>query len=65
MNHDHKIPHVHEDERGFLVKCYHNCKNVVTDWKLWFGITLTYPLEHWLWEQVWPFNWLASSLGLM
>lgn len=56
--------HTHLDERGLAVKCYHNCRNLLTNWKFWMGVTLTFPLEHFLWEKVWPFYTLTEWMGL-
>jgi len=57
-------PHYHTDENGVLVKCYHNVKNFLTDWKFWAGVTLSFPLEHLIWEKVWPFKLVTEWLGL-
>lgn len=51
MNHS----HTHTDERGALVKCYHQCVALLTNWQFWLGLTLGFPLEHYLWTKVWPF----------
>ena len=47
--------HTHTDERGVAIKCYHACKNLLSDIKFWIGVTISFPLEHFLWERVWPF----------
>ena len=57
-------PHVHADEKGVLHTCYHRCRTTLSDWGFWVGITLTYPLEHFLWEHVPPFSWILSLMGL-
>lgn len=57
-----KSYHVHVDEDGALIKCYHKTKNLVSSTEFWVGITLSYPLEHWLWEHVWPFNIITGWL---
>lgn len=60
--------HTHVDSRGLLHKCWHVCthapRNLFTDWKFWAGITLTFPIEHWLWENVWGFRHITEFLGL-
>jgi hypothetical protein len=56
--------HYHLDENGIIVKCYHNSKLLFTDWKFWLGMTLGFPLEHFLWEKVWPFYLVTQWLGL-
>jgi hypothetical protein len=56
--------HYHKDPEGKLVKCYHSCKSVLTSTAFWFTTTISFPLEHFLWEKVPPFKYLASLLGL-
>jgi hypothetical protein len=56
--------HTHLDERGFVVKCYHKSKGLLTNWQFWLGVTLTFPLEHYLWEKAWPFYLITERLGL-
>lgn len=58
-------PHFHRDESGVLVKCYHKCKNVLTDYAFWLGVTLSFPLEHYIWTKLWPFYEIAEWLGLI
>ena len=50
-----QLMHFHKDENGFITKCYHNCKMLVTNWQFWAGMTFSFPFEHFLWEKVWPF----------
>jgi hypothetical protein len=57
-------PHFHPDEHGRLVACYHACRSVATDWKFWLGVTVSFPLEHFLWEKVWPFKLVTAWMGL-
>jgi len=56
-------PHYHSDEAGLLVRCYHKCRTVFT-WQFFVGITISFPFEHFLWEKVPPFSWLAGFMGL-
>lgn len=56
--------HTHQTEHGLLVKCYHSCKNILLSGSFWLGVTLSFPIEHWLWTQVWPLNLLAQVFGL-
>jgi hypothetical protein len=56
--------HTHETEDGILVKCYHSSKNTLLSMSFWLGVTLSFPIEHWLWHNVWPFKILAGYLGL-
>lgn len=57
-------PHFHFNERGTMVKCYHEAKSLLTDWRFWVGLTAGFPAEHLLWEKVWPFYLLTSWVGL-
>lgn len=56
--------HTHKDENGFLVRCFHSCKNSLTSWQFWLGMTIGFPFEHFLYEKVWPFNLIPKLLGL-
>lgn len=58
------IPHTHVDKNGFVVECYHEAKSQLTSVSFWIGITLSFPIEHFLWEKVPPFSWLTKLLGL-
>lgn len=57
-------PHYHKDERGLLVRCYHGTASLLGNWRFWAGLTMGFPLEHLLWEKVWPFKLLTAWLGL-
>jgi hypothetical protein len=57
-------PHYHKSENGLLIKCYHASRSLLTDWKFWLGTTMGFPLEHFLWEKVWPFTLITKLLGL-
>jgi len=57
-------PHFHEDERGLLVRCYHSAKTEVLRVGFWVGLTLGFPLEHYLYDHVWPFTLVRQLLGL-
>lgn len=57
--------HFHPDENGVLVKCYHGTKSLLSDYRFWIGVTVSFPLEHFLWTKVWPFSLLAETLGLI
>jgi hypothetical protein len=60
--------HVHTTESGKLVKCYHESKALLCSWQFWVGTTLSttfsFPLEHFLYEKVWPFTSITKLLGL-
>lgn len=55
--------HFHRDVHGKLVECYHSTKSVLLSASFWLGVTLSYPLEHYLWEHVWPFNAVIAALA--
>lgn len=57
--------HTHKDSQGYIVRCYHQCKSVLLNPAFWIGMTLGYPFEHALWEQVWPFYVLSDLLHLL
>ena len=58
------MEHYHKDEKGLLVKCYHSCRANFLNWGFWAGLTMGFPLEHVLWEKVWPFKLITEWLGL-
>jgi hypothetical protein len=58
------MSHTHVDENGLMVKCYHKSKSALLSGGFWLGLTLGFPLEHFLWEKVWPFKLLTQYLGL-
>lgn len=56
--------HYHKNEDGVLVKCYHACRRVAFTPAFWIGVTVSFPLEHFLWEKVWPFYLITTWMGL-
>jgi hypothetical protein len=56
--------HYHKNEQGLLVKCYHKTKNMLTDYVFWIGLTIGFPIEHFIWEKVYPFTLLTKLMGL-
>lgn len=57
-------PHFHRsNEDGRLVKCFHECRTLLTDYKFWIGLTISFPFEHWLWECT-PLSVVTRWLGL-
>lgn len=57
--------HTHETPDGFIVKCYHQCKNVLASGAFWVGVTVSFPIEHFLWTKVPGFSHIAEFLGLI
>lgn len=55
------MSHLHKDENGVLVKCYHETKSLLTSVNFWIGVSISFPLEHFLWYKVWPF-YLVTEL---
>jgi hypothetical protein len=58
------VPHTHKTEQGLLVKCYHSTKAVFLSGSFWIGVTLSFPIEHFLWTKVWPFKLISHWMGL-
>lgn len=56
-------PHVHKDEEGKLVACYHKCVSIARQPEFWILTTFTFPFEHFLWWHVPPFTWLTKLMG--
>jgi hypothetical protein len=56
--------HQHTDENGMLVKCYHKCRTELSSAGFWVGVTISFPVEHFLWEKVWPLKMITHWLGL-
>ncbi len=56
--------HFHTSESGILHRCFHNCRNVLTSWQLWLGMTIRFPFEHYIYTKIWPFKLLTGFLGL-
>lgn len=56
--------HTHEDEHGFLVKCYHQSKSVMLSVSFWLGVTLSFPIEHFIWEKLPGFSYITHLMGL-
>jgi len=59
-----KRPHFHLAENGVLVKCYHGTRTLLSDYSFWIGLTIGFPIEHFIWEKLWPFTILTKLLGL-
>jgi len=44
--------HIHFDEDGKAVRCYHDCKNIVRQPSFWVITTLSFPIEHGIWTLI-------------
>lgn len=46
----------------------HGMRHTIFRWQFWLGMTMGFPLEHWLWEKVlvhvFPFSLIMQALGL-
>lgn len=58
-----EAPHYHRSN-GVLHACYHKCRSALFSWAFWAGMTIGFPLEHYLWVKVWPFSAVTSWMGL-
>lgn len=56
--------HEHTDPQGFVHRCWHSCQNILTNWQFWAGLTLGFPVEHFIWERVYPLYLISHWLGL-
>jgi predicted RecB family nuclease len=57
--------HYHEDEKGFLVRCYHRGRvSLRTLVVACVVATVAFPVEHYVWAHVEPFAGIAERLGL-
>lgn len=59
------VGHTHEDEHGILVKCYHSTRNILKDYAFWIGVTVSFPIEHFIWTKLPGFSYIAEHLGLI
>jgi hypothetical protein len=55
--------HYHAAGNGIFVRCFHTSRALLTNWQFWAGLTLGFPLEHALWERVWPLSLVTKWLG--
>lgn len=62
--HTGRQPHHHLDANGVLRKCWHECRSLLVTWQFWIGVTLSFPIEHFLWERVPPFSYIARLIGM-
>ncbi len=53
-------------ETWLVVKAHvsHGIRHTILRPAFWIGLTLGFPLEHLLWEKLWPFDILTRWLGL-
>lgn len=57
-------PHYHTNDKGELVKCFHECKSIITQPSFWVLTTLAFPIEHFIWEKLPGFSWITQWMGL-
>lgn len=67
-HHYHHVQDGNGQDVGFFVKCYHKTKigfkDTLGSTAFWIGMTLGYPLEHYLWEHLWPFMLLTKWMSV-
>lgn len=63
MSHKQEV-HAHRSSDGRWVECYHRCRSTLQDSSFWIGVTLSFPIEHFIWEHLWPFNLITHWMGL-
>ena len=61
---DEAIPPAAETRRGLWGWAHHQFRTNILNTSFWLGLTLSFPLEHFLWEHVWPFKIISKWLGL-
>lgn len=57
-----RLPHFHLDENGEIVRCYHECKSLLKTYAFWIGMTIGFPIEHFIWNHIPPFSWLGQII---
>ena len=62
------VPHFHQDDRGFVHKCFHRCTTSIRQPGFWVATVVStlvgFPFEHYLYDKVWPFVLITRWLGL-
>ncbi|MBV8125687.1 MAG: hypothetical protein JO370_16615 [Paucibacter sp.] len=53
-----------ENKSGVWGWLHQQLRTTVLNLSFWLGLTLGFPLEHFLWEHVWPFKLITKWLGL-
>jgi len=56
--------HAQKKAHGWWAKCLSAAREYLTKPSFWLGISLSFPIEHFLWEKIWPFDVLTKLLGL-
>lgn len=47
-----------------LTKLFRRFRRTVFSLSFWLGLTMGFPLEHFLWERVWPFKLITRWMTL-
>jgi hypothetical protein len=42
----------------------HGIRHTILRPAFWLGVTISFPLEHFIWEKLWPFSAITRWLGL-
>lgn len=56
--------HARAKARGWLAKGSSATRKYLTQPSFWLGTLLSFPIEHFIWEKIWPFDVLTKLLGL-
>jgi hypothetical protein len=43
---------------------FHAIRHTILRPAFWLGLTMGFPVEHFLWERIWPFTVVTKLLGL-
>lgn len=56
------MTHHHEDKHGKLIECYHECRSQLKSLSFWVLLTVSFPLEHFIWEKMPGLSWITHNL---
>lgn len=51
-------------DRIFSLRIPHGIRHTILRPAFWLGMTIGFPLEHLIWEKLWPFEVITRWLGL-
>lgn len=56
--------HYHQSAADGVIFCWHKCRSILFSPGFWLGTTLGFPIEHLIWQKLWPFYLVSQVLGL-
>lgn len=56
--------HYHQTAVDGVVFCWHKCRSAILSPGFWIGTTLGFPVEHYIWDHIWPFYLITKWMGL-